>query len=63
MNPAVIFDVDGTLFQTNLILEPALESTFEQLRQKEQWTGTTPIEKYREIMGVPLPVVLGNIMP
>jgi len=29
MYSAVIFDMDGTLFQTNLILEPALEATFE----------------------------------
>ena len=63
MNSAVIFDMDGTLFQTNLILEPALEATFEQLRQKGQWIGTTPIEKYREIMGVPLPVVWETLCP
>ena len=63
MNSAVIFDMDGTLFQTNLILESALESTFEQLRQKDQWTGTTPIEKYREIMGVPLPIVWETLCP
>ncbi|OCS84917.1 HAD hydrolase-like protein [Caryophanon tenue] len=63
MNSAVIFDMDGTLFQTNLILEPALEATFEQLRQKGQWTGTTPIEKYRDIMGVPLPVVWETLCP
>lgn len=63
MNSAVIFDMDGTLFQTNLILEPALEATFEQLRQKRQWTDTTPIEKYREIMGVPLPIVWETLCP
>ena len=63
MNLAIIFDMDGTLFQTNLILEPALEATFEQLRQKGQWMGTTPIEKYREIMGVPLPVVWETLCP
>lgn len=63
MNSPVIFDLDGTLFQTNLILEPALEATFEQLRQKGQWTDTTPIEKYREIMGVPLPVVWETLCP
>lgn len=63
MNSAVIFDMDGTLFQTNLILEPALEATFEQLRQKGQWTGITPIEKYRDIMGVPLPVVWETLCP
>ena len=32
-NSAIIFDMDGTLFQTNLILEPALEATFEQLQK------------------------------
>ena len=63
MNSAVIFDMDGTLFQTNLILEPALEATFEQLRKTGQWEGVTPIEKYREIMGVPLPVVWETLCP
>lgn len=63
MNSAIIFDMDGTLYQTNLILEPALEATFEQLRKKGQWTGITPIEKYREIMGVPLPVVWETLCP
>ena len=63
MTSAIIFDMDGTLFQTNLILEPALEATFEQLRQKGQWTGATPIEKYRDIMGVPLPVVWETLCP
>jgi len=63
MNSAIIFDMDGTLYQTNLILEPALEATFEQLRKNGQWTGTTPIEKYRQIMGVPLPVVWETLCP
>ena len=63
MNSAVIFDMDGTLFQTNLILEPALEATFEQLRKNGRWAGITPIEKYREIMGVPLPVVWETLCP
>jgi len=63
MNSAIIFDMDGTLYQTNLILEPALEATFEQLRKNGQWTGTTPIEKYRQIMGVPLSVVWETLCP
>lgn len=60
---AIIFDMDGTLFQTNLILEPALESTFDQLRKVGLWTGETPLEKYREIMGVPLSVVWETLCP
>lgn len=63
MQTAIIFDMDGTLFQTNLILEPALERTFEYLRQNNLWTGATPIEKYREIMGVPLNVVWNTLCP
>lgn len=63
MNKAFIFDMDGTLFQTNLILEPALDATFDVLRSKGLWQGETPIEKYREIMGVPLPVVWETLCP
>ena len=63
MNKAFIFDMDGTLFQTNLILEPALDATFDVLRTNGLWQGDTPIEKYREIMGVPLPVVWETLCP
>ncbi|MGE7109867.1 NIF family HAD-type phosphatase [Lysinibacillus sp. NPDC047702] len=63
MTKAIIFDMDGTLFQTNLILEPALAATFDVLRDKGVWQGDTPIEKYREIMGVPLPVVWETLCP
>lgn len=63
MDTAIIFDMDGTLFQTNLILEPALEATFEQLRKSGLWSGSTPIETYREIMGVPLPIVWETLCP
>jgi phosphoglycolate phosphatase len=63
MKSAIIFDMDGTLFQTNLILEPALEVTFDYLRAEGQWHGETPIEQYREIMGVPLSVVWETLCP
>ncbi len=63
MTSAIIFDMDGTLFQTNLILEPALEATFDVLREKGLWVGATPIETYREIMGVSLPVVWKTLCP
>lgn len=63
MMQSIIFDMDGTLFQTNRILEPALKATFDVLRDKGLWQGATPIEKYREIMGVPLPVVWATLCP
>ncbi|MDM5250682.1 HAD hydrolase-like protein [Lysinibacillus sp. G4S2] len=63
MKKVIIFDMDGTLFQTNLILEPALSATFDVLRAKGLWQGDTPIETYREIMGVPLPVVWETLCP
>ncbi|MFJ7929065.1 HAD hydrolase-like protein [Peribacillus sp. NPDC096448] len=63
MSKAIIFDMDGTLFQTNLILEPALEETFDVLRKENLWDTKTPIEQYREIMGVPIPVVWETLCP
>lgn len=63
MTTAMIFDMDGTLFQTNKILEISLEETFNVLRGKNIWDKETPIKKYQEIMGVPLPVVWETLLP
>lgn len=63
MQQAVIFDMDGTLFQTNLILEPALVETFDVLRAEGLWDEETPIGKYQEIMGAPLQVVWETLCP
>jgi adenosylhomocysteine nucleosidase len=60
---SLIFDMDGTLFQTDTILEIALDDTFEHLRSMNKWNAATPIETYREIMGVPLPVVWETLLP
>jgi HAD superfamily hydrolase (TIGR01549 family) len=60
---AVIFDMDGTLFQTDRILKLSLEDAFERLRAKGTWEGETPISMYREIMGVPLPKVWETLLP
>ncbi len=60
---AVIFDMDGTLFQTDTVLELALEETFNHLRSLQYWDAATPIERYREIMGVPLPTVWEELLP
>lgn len=63
MLQAIIFDMDGTLFQTDKILEISLEDTFNYLRLQNQWATSTPIGKYREIMGVPLPKVWEILLP
>ncbi|QHE51610.1 HAD hydrolase-like protein [Pontibacillus sp. HMF3514] len=63
MPQAIIFDMDGTLFQTDKILELSLEDTFNHLRSQNLWGTETPIEKYREIMGVPLPKVWEALLP
>ncbi|MDQ0351372.1 adenosylhomocysteine nucleosidase [Alkalibacillus filiformis] len=59
----MIFDMDGTLFQTDKILELALDDTFNDLRLRGLWEGDTPIEQYRSIMGVPLPKVWETLLP
>ncbi|MCR8850293.1 HAD hydrolase-like protein [Rossellomorea sp. SC111] len=63
MKAAMIFDMDGTLFQTNRILEASLHDTFQLLRDEEMWEGDTPLETYREIMGVPLSKVWKTLLP
>lgn len=62
MLSSIIFDMDGTLFQTDTILELALDETFEHLCSMNKWEGATPIDKYREIMGVPLPKVWETLL-
>ncbi|WP_404452924.1 HAD hydrolase-like protein [Virgibacillus necropolis] len=63
MSQSLIFDMDGTLFQTDKILELSLVDTFDHLRSLSKWDTVTPIDKYREIMGVPLPKVWEVLLP
>ncbi|MEN1988009.1 HAD hydrolase-like protein [Paenibacillus hubeiensis] len=63
MKKSIIFDMDGTLFQTDKILECSLEDTFERLRSMGVWVGETPIDQYRQIMGAPLPKVWETLLP
>ena len=44
MLQALIFDMDGTLFQTDKILELSLDDTFDHLRSLQLWDTVTPIE-------------------
>ncbi|SFC91204.1 Phosphoglycolate phosphatase, HAD superfamily [Bacillus sp. OV322] len=63
MSQSVIFDMDGTLFQTDKILELSLDDTFNHLRSLNKWNEGTPIDKYRNIMGIPLPKVWEALLP
>ncbi|RKL64814.1 nucleosidase [Salipaludibacillus neizhouensis] len=63
MAQSLIFDMDGTLFQTDKILELSLNDAFSRLRSLNTWDKETPIDKYREIMGVPLPKVWETLLP
>lgn len=37
MSQSLIFDMDGTLFQTDKILEISLEDAFKHLRDLNEW--------------------------
>jgi phosphoglycolate phosphatase-like HAD superfamily hydrolase len=63
MTQSIIFDMDGTLFQTDRILQLSLEDTFDHLRSRNLWDTLTPIDQYRDIMGVPLPKVWEALLP
>jgi len=63
MVQSIIFDMDGTIFQTDKILGISLEDAFDHLRSLNEWDTETPIDKYHEIMGVPLPKVWEALLP
>lgn len=63
MKAAMIFDMDGTLFQTHRILEGALQDTFQSLRDEGVWTEEAPIVSYKEVMDVPLASVWKSLLP
>lgn len=63
MKPSLIFDMDGTLFQTDTVLELSLDDTFTRLTALDLWDSDTPIAQYRKIMGIPLPKVWETLLP
>lgn len=61
---ALIFDLDGTLFQTETLLLPAYHATFEQLRSEGTYTGETPPERHiLESLGMLLDHIWKRILP
>ncbi|WP_186365457.1 HAD hydrolase-like protein [Salinicoccus cyprini] len=62
MNKAVVFDMDGTLLRTELILESSLTKTLKELDTRSILYVENPVEKYKEIMGVTLEEVWRNLL-
>ncbi|CAG7631183.1 HAD family hydrolase [Paenibacillus allorhizosphaerae] len=61
---ALIFDLDGTLFQTETLLLPAYHATFAQLRAEGRYTGETPPERHiLGALGMVLKHIWHEVMP
>ncbi|WP_123041340.1 HAD family hydrolase [Cohnella candidum] len=61
---AVIFDLDGTLFQTETLLETVHRRVFETLRNERLYTeATPPIDKLLGSLGMLLEDIWKRVMP
>ncbi|MBD0382746.1 HAD family hydrolase [Paenibacillus sedimenti] len=61
---AMLFDLDGTLFQTETLLLPAYHATFEELREKGLFKGETPPEELiLGALGMLLEHIWQRVMP
>ncbi|KQL47327.1 haloacid dehalogenase [Brevibacillus choshinensis] len=61
---AILFDMDGTLLQTEKLSTPAFQRTFDQLRKKSLWEGETPDEsEITNILGMTIDQVWNKLLP
>ncbi len=61
---AIIFDMDGTLFQTESLLLPAYHKMFDILREEGLYSGPTPPEeRILGSLGMLLSQIWKNVMP
>ncbi|KRF03564.1 haloacid dehalogenase [Paenibacillus sp. Soil766] len=61
---AMLFDLDGTLFQTETLLLPAYHATFDELRAKGIYEGETPPEeRILGALGMLLEQIWMRVMP
>ncbi|GMA65233.1 HAD hydrolase-like protein [Alicyclobacillus fastidiosus] len=61
---AIIFDLDGTLFQTESLSIPAYHATFAQLRSEGLFSGETPPESlFLNSLGLLLEEIWVRVMP
>lgn len=61
---AMVFDMDGTLFQTESLLLPAYHKMFDILREEGLYSGPTPPEeRILSSLGMLLAEIWKNVMP
>ncbi|WP_410512000.1 HAD hydrolase-like protein [Paenibacillus sp. BR2-3] len=61
---AMVFDMDGTLFQTESLLLPAYHKMFDILREEGLYSGPTPPEeRILSSLGMVLEQIWKNVMP
>jgi phosphoglycolate phosphatase-like HAD superfamily hydrolase len=61
---AMLFDLDGTLFQTETLSIPAYHATFDQLRREGKYKGETPPERlFLGSLGLLLEDIWKNVLP
>lgn len=61
---AMLFDLDGTLFQTETLLLPAYEAAFEQMNREGIYTkGTPPKERILSSLGMLLEHIWQRVLP
>lgn len=61
---AMLFDLDGTLFQTETLLLPAYEAAFDQMNREGTYTkGTPPQERILSSLGMLLEHIWARVLP
>lgn len=61
---AVLFDMDGTLLQTEKLATPAFLRTFDDLRKQQLWDGRTPTEsELTNVLGMTLEDLWKTLLP
>lgn len=61
---AIVFDMDGTLFQTESLLVPAYHKMFDELRAEGLYAGETPpVDLILQSLGMLLAQIWKNVMP
>ena len=60
----MLFDLDGTLFETETISVPAYHATFDHLRREGTYKGETPpVERFLGGLGLLLEQIWARVMP